>query len=306
MTPRTLATRSSRELTGTGGKDSPRPRTHRAGLLLALWFGTGWLLLRLAGALTVPLGSTKAVSAWLEQTDPSVMAAATLRLVALALCAYLAAATALVLLASLVRWRPATASAGRLLPAVIRRMILGTAGVGLTGTIVSPAVSPALVAATPDEGKEPADRTAVMVKLEPASPSTTTTASSTTTSPATTPPPASTTSTTVAATAGTNTTGPSAGRSTGPAEPAAEAPATNAPTWTVQPGDSFWSIADEIVTEQHGSRGRSSPTDAEIARYWRVLIEANRDRLADRRNPDLLIPGQELYLPQTSSGKPQQ
>jgi nucleoid-associated protein YgaU len=34
-----------------------------------------------------------------------------------------------------------------------------------------------------------------------------------------------------------------------------------------------------------------------VGRYWRRLIDANRDRLVDPGNPDLLLPGQELVLP---------
>ena len=37
--------------------------------------------------------------------------------------------------------------------------------------------------------------------------------------------------------------------------------------------------------------------DAEITRYWRTLVEANRDRLVVPGNPDLVLPGQELALP---------
>jgi nucleoid-associated protein YgaU len=39
--------------------------------------------------------------------------------------------------------------------------------------------------------------------------------------------------------------------------------------------------------------------DAEVVPYWRAVIEANRDRLADRDNPSLVFPGQEFVLPAT-------
>ena len=35
----------------------------------------------------------------------------------------------------------------------------------------------------------------------------------------------------------------------------------------------------------------------EVTTYWRALIEANRDRLVDPSNPDLLYPDQVLRLP---------
>ena len=63
--------------------------------------------------------------------------------------------------------------------------------------------------------------------------------------------------------------------------------------WTVAPGDSFWSIAEEILTDIAGHE----PTEQAIRRYWVQLIETNRRRLADPANPDLLFPGQLLDLP---------
>jgi hypothetical protein len=64
--------------------------------------------------------------------------------------------------------------------------------------------------------------------------------------------------------------------------------------WVVEFGDSFWSIAEEAVAER---TTRRRPTEAEVAAYWRRLVDANRDRLVDARNPDLLLPGQRLVVP---------
>jgi nucleoid-associated protein YgaU len=58
--------------------------------------------------------------------------------------------------------------------------------------------------------------------------------------------------------------------------------------WVVEPGDSFWSIAEDVV---------GSGDERAAGRYWRALIEANRSRLVDPGNPDLLVPGQELVVP---------
>ena len=80
---------------------------------------------------------------------------------------------------------------------------------------------------------------------------------------------------------------------TAPASTAPSAAATPAPgSWTVRPGDDFWSIADSVV-------GASpSPGDtAGVTRYWVRLIQANRSRLADPTDPNLLFPGQVLVLP---------
>jgi nucleoid-associated protein YgaU len=64
-------------------------------------------------------------------------------------------------------------------------------------------------------------------------------------------------------------------------------------TVTVRPGDSFWSIAEELV---HVRIGRP-PTDPEVIGPWLDLIAANRDVLADPDDPDLLLPGAVLRLP---------
>ena len=40
-----------------------------------------------------------------------------------------------------------------------------------------------------------------------------------------------------------------------------------------------------------------TPDDRRVIGYWWRLVEANRGRLLDPGNPDLLVPGQELVLP---------
>lgn len=64
-------------------------------------------------------------------------------------------------------------------------------------------------------------------------------------------------------------------------------------TWTVDEGESFWSIAEEALTATLGR----APTDAEIDPYWRALIAANRDRLVLPDDPDVIHPGQVFELP---------
>ncbi len=83
-----------------------------------------------------------------------------------------------------------------------------------------------------------------------------------------------------------------------PAPPPADAAASHpAPTTvidrTVAPGDSFWSIAEDEVSRR---LGRPAST-AETAAWWVRLVEANRDRLVDPTDPDLLLPGQRLVRP---------
>jgi hypothetical protein len=64
-------------------------------------------------------------------------------------------------------------------------------------------------------------------------------------------------------------------------------------TWTVGSGEHFWSISTRVLAAAWGR----APSDVEVVPYWEQLIEANRDRLADRSNPDLLFPGQQLVVP---------
>jgi nucleoid-associated protein YgaU len=63
----------------------------------------------------------------------------------------------------------------------------------------------------------------------------------------------------------------------------------------VRPGDNLWSIA---ATTLAGAWGRT-PSDAEADRYWTAVVAANRSRLANRDDPDLIFPGQVFQLPPT-------
>jgi nucleoid-associated protein YgaU len=83
----------------------------------------------------------------------------------------------------------------------------------------------------------------------------------------------------------------------GPAPPGPAPPTADATTWVVEPGDSFWSIAEDVVTPP----GQPAPPERDVSRYWRRLVDANRDRLVDPGNPDVLLPGQTLTLPARSS-----
>ena len=63
-------------------------------------------------------------------------------------------------------------------------------------------------------------------------------------------------------------------------------------TWTVRPGDSFWSIAEAVVGR--AAPGSDRPT---VGSYWSRLVSANRDRLPHPGDPDLLFPGDVVFLP---------
>lgn len=76
------------------------------------------------------------------------------------------------------------------------------------------------------------------------------------------------------------------------------APAAPASTWTVDAGESLWSIARDTVAPT------GDEVTAEVDGYWRALIELNRDRLVDPDDPDLILPGQVFELPLRPTGGP--
>lgn len=124
------------------------------------------------------------------------------------------------------------------------------------------------------------------------------------------PTPATTTNTktkTAPATTPTTPTAPEATTPTTPAIPAATPPkpasvspalqpspptAGNVVAYLVRPGDSFWSIAEEIVL-----RANPHAPESAIAHYWKALIAENRALLPDPSNPDVLLVGTTIRLP---------
>lgn len=80
----------------------------------------------------------------------------------------------------------------------------------------------------------------------------------------------------------------------GPATPAAAA----AVEWVVEPGESFWSIAETVLTQDLGR----TPSEATVAAYWERLVDTNRTRLSDPGNPDLIYAGQRFVLPAAGGG----
>jgi nucleoid-associated protein YgaU/two-component SAPR family response regulator len=62
---------------------------------------------------------------------------------------------------------------------------------------------------------------------------------------------------------------------------------------TVEEGDSFWTIAEQVLTRAWDRQ----PDPDEITGYWRTLVDFNRDRLQPPYDPDLIYPGQVFHLP---------
>lgn len=63
---------------------------------------------------------------------------------------------------------------------------------------------------------------------------------------------------------------------------------------TVEPGDNLWSIAAAALERRAGG---GAPTEREVAAYWLQVIELNRAKLPDPRDPGLLFPGDVIALP---------
>ncbi|MGH9114132.1 MAG: LysM peptidoglycan-binding domain-containing protein, partial [Acidimicrobiales bacterium] len=239
-----------------------------------------------SGPLGVPLASVDALAAWIDRTPPGTMALALLRLAALVGACYLTVCTVLILAVVAARRPRMAAGALRLTPAVVRRLVSGGGGLGLAaGALLGGGPSP--VAAVPAVPAVPV--TASVLSDDPL-PATTATMTRVDTSG----------DGRTSATATMTRVRPGVARgveavpAASPRAPASAGPPSASPaTWVVEPGDSFWVIAAATLSTPEDRR----PTDREIEGRWRRLMAANHDRLIDKDNPDLLVPGQELVLP---------
>jgi nucleoid-associated protein YgaU len=198
------------------------------------------------------------LSRWYEAVGPAVAAVALLQVIALALAGWLIVATALQVLSALLPTLGRARSLADLIsPRSLQRLGHGLAGLSLTAGLAAPAPG----AGTPS------------VPLVAASPSP----------------------------GHGHVEGEEPGAATATMRLVEDASSAPAPSQTpaasaaviVEAGDSFWSIAVSELTDLEGV----PPSDRQVAPYWRRLIEANRSRLVDPGNPDLLYPGQELVLP---------
>ena len=240
----------------------------RRAAALAIWavaVGAALGVLHLAGRgplAAPPLRSPSVWGSWVTERDPVVAAFALVRLFALGGAWYVAAVSVIGGAARLASRPRVAAAVDRLTVPPLRRALPALLSVGLGAGALSPGVAaadqrqpPATVDARAPSSPEGAPPpTVVMRRLPPPA------HSSPTTTPATPEPPR-----------------PAASR-----------------TWTVQPGECFWSIAEAVVGEALGRH----PEAEEVAPYWRRLVEANRSALADRANPDLVFPGQVFTVPE--------
>lgn len=249
---------------GTEPGEPARPRAGGpalAALRAPLGFGVAVAVLLLAGRGDLAAPPIAGFGEWLEARGPVTATMALGRLVALAAAVWMLVVASVAAVARGVGATRLAVAAERAVPPGLRRVLTGLAGAGAAGAVLVGVGRGPIGAVTTgrDAAAQPpvtSDDTVTMSVLPP-DPAT----SSTTTS------------------AGAD-----------PSEPADAAAGTDE-TWTVEPGDSFWSIATELLADATGHE----PTDVEVAPYWRLLIDANRDRLVSG-DPDLIVPGQELIV----------
>jgi hypothetical protein len=217
---------------------------------------------------------------WAASRPAPDAAVAVVRLVVLALDGYLLVVTVVAVGLRLVRAERAISVVDVLTVPLVLRVVQTGLGVGLVGASVAAATagssgfSPrptradtALVAGA----EEPPLVRELPSRGEPTSTTTTSTTSTTTSS----------------------TSVPGVVTSDLPVPVPVPAVVAEPPIWLVQPGDHLWSIAERTLA----TAWARSVSDDEVAPYWRVLLERNRDRLADPSNPDLIFPGQSFVLP---------
>jgi nucleoid-associated protein YgaU len=243
-------------------------------------------------------------SAW-AAGDPLAAAFGVVRVAALAAAWWVLGTTVLALAARALRWRTVLALTDRLVVPALRRSVQGALGVGLVAATLAGPVRP--VAADP--WPAPAAATAVAgegsaVELTVAAVAAEAPAAA----------PGSATLRRLAAAPASSGTATLRLLPPGPAEehagggtahlrrleagPAASRPEAAEATHRVGSGEHFWSIAADVVRDALGRPG----DEVEVGRYWDALLAANRDRLADPANPDLVFPGQALRLPPVVAG----
>ncbi|MFP3905897.1 MAG: LysM peptidoglycan-binding domain-containing protein [Acidimicrobiales bacterium] len=267
--------------------------TRRALALAALASIAG--VLHAAGhVLPAPPADLDQASRWWDHTEPTVATATLVRTGSLVACYWLIAITALDTMAIAVRARPLRRITERLSPRLWRSLVLRPVVVTALATpqFVLPATMGTAVAQVSDAGApdqhvatDVADtdgQVLVMSRSRPVTP-----AGQAEPSPRT-----------LTMRWHDPDTDPADDRP-GVDLPGPDAPPTQASPpeliHVVAPGENLWSIAAAHLAAEQGG----SPTTRAVAAHWQALIDANRDRLPDPANPDLVYRGIELRLPPT-------
>ena len=227
---------------------------------------------------TPPIDSVDSFMSWVDGQGAVVAAFALLRLVAVAVSAYVLAVALLAMAASGARAPLLTRAVERVTVPAVRRML---GGAGLASLMAIGTATPAL--AEPDP--QPSSDRMVEIPASDAGPPVTMREMPPRAVEPTTPEP-------VTAPPTTPTTQPSTTIVRRSAAATAPDP-TSSRRWTVAAGECLWSITSDLVHEAKGH----AVTDAELIAPWQALIAANRSQLPDPANPDLLYVGTVLTIP---------
>ncbi|MGI8776542.1 MAG: LysM peptidoglycan-binding domain-containing protein [Acidimicrobiales bacterium] len=280
----------------------PADRARRANSALPAWMALGGAIVVLHAAGGVlpapPLGTPSAWSTWMVGRDPVVVAFGLVRLLGLGAAWYSVAVSAIGVGLRLVSARHLASLVDHVTAVPLRRLVSTTVAVAISaapiGTTAAHALTPAGAVSVETVSVETVSVETVPVETVPTEAVTATTEA---------PPP----TITMHLESPAATAGPPVAQASPPQpSPATTTPAPEAPpptsgsataaaeaTWTVRPGQCFWSIAEAELSRAWGR----APTSAEIVPYWHRLIEANRSALADPANADLIFAGQVFALP---------
>ena len=254
-----------------------------ASVLLALHLLSG-------SDLAVP-GAPSRWAGWLDRVGPATAVVGVLRILALGLAWYLVLATIVGAASRVAQRERAVATADLVTPRFLRRLLASASGLAISGVGLALASTPVLVGVEgAGSSSQPTEvSTATLQRISPVEVKVPALVDGVPARPA--------------QDASVSTAELSVLDLSGLGEALAatvDAPTTVVDeTWEVAAGDHLWMIAEEVLTESIDS----TPSEAEVARYWRQLIEANRDRLVAPDNPDLLYPGQVLTIPAPTAGR---
>lgn len=262
------------------------------------------------GALAAPeLTAPSTWADWAAGRDTPTVVMALLRLLVLALAGYLLAATMVAVVARLSRSARLVRLADAVSLPVVRHVVHAGLGASVAASlaVATPAATllttgtPVAAAAAAAEGEErtdgPVSDAPTMTPLTPEPTAPEPTAPAPTTSPRILPPGMVPPGTVPEPDADAPPReDPDHDLPTAPdpreSDPPDPAPATA--EHVVVSGDHLWSIAEGALTDHLGRE----PTDAEVVPYWQRVVAGNRDRLVDPDNPDLILPGQHILLPE--------
>lgn len=259
----------------------------------------GQLVLWQAGSALPALPLDRSVLArTLAEADPLAVATAVLRLAGLAAGAGLLATTALGALGRCCGAARLVAGVDRWTPPSLRRLLDTALGVGLAASIGLGAVP----AGAADDGtaatlrRLAGDTPTTTLSRPPEGPATTATTLRRLPDAAPAPPAVVAAETTLRRLPDTRPPPPPPAPPPEASAPPAAVAAPPSPGWReveVQPGESFWQLAERHEAERLGR----PPTEREVGACWQELVAANRDRLAVPGDPDLVFPGQRLLVP---------